>query len=88
MKLALAAFAFAAFSCILFTGGCKDATWGQLKSMGSAHDVKLYSGGQLVGEWTSTGNVSNEEHSDGYYFMDAKTGKLVEVSGSVVITQN
>lgn len=37
--------------------------------------------------YISTGKVGSEENSDGYYFKDAATGELVEVSGNVVITQ-
>lgn len=67
--------------------GCKDADWAQLKSVGSPHRVTLFSGGQKVGQWTSTGNVSNEDHSDGFYFEDADTHKLIEITGTVTIEQ-
>ena len=67
--------------------GCKDSTRAQLFAMGSKHRITLYSGGVAVKTWTSTGNVSNQEHSDGYYFEDESTHKLVEVSGQVVIEQ-
>ena len=71
----------------LITSGCKDATTAQWRSMGTKHRVTLYSGGKVVGTWNSTGNVSNEKHSDGYYFEDDQTHKLVEISGTVVIEQ-
>lgn len=67
--------------------GCKDATKAQFRSMGSNHKVTVYSGGVAVKTFHSTGNVSNPESSDGYYFEDQDTGKLVEVSGTVVIEQ-
>ncbi len=66
--------------------GCKDATQAQFRSLGKRHRVEMYSGGQKVREWTSTGNISNEVHSDGWYFEDEATGKLVEVTGQLVIT--
>ena len=47
--------------------------------------VTLYSGGKEVKTWTSTGKVSSEENSDGYYFKDSETGHMVTVSGNVVI---
>lgn len=47
----------------------------------------MYSGGQKVREWTSTGKVLSESQSDGYYFEDSETGKLIEVAGDVVITK-
>jgi chaperonin GroEL len=33
------------------------------------------------------GKVISEEHSDGYYFTNRETGKLIEVSGNVIIEQ-
>ena len=70
---------------VCFTG-CKDATRAQWRALGKRHKVTLYSaGGSVIREWTSTGNVSNEEHSDGWYFEDLKTHKLVEITGTIVI---
>ena len=66
--------------------GCKDATQAQFSALNKPHIIKQYSGGQLVGEWESTGSISNEERRDGWYFEDAKTGKLVELTGTVQIT--
>lgn len=67
-------------------GGCTDASRSQFFSYGSPHSVELWSGGQKVREWKSTGKVLSEENSDGYYFCDAETGKLVRVTGDLVIT--
>lgn len=53
--------------------------------LGNPHHVELWSGGKLVRQWIATGKVSSEENSDGYYFMDLATDRLVEVSGSLVI---
>lgn len=72
---------------VMFGLGCKDGSRAQFFAFGSKHRVTLYSGGQKVGMWISTGNVSKHEHSDGYYFEDEATHKLIEVSGSVVIEQ-
>jgi hypothetical protein len=55
--------------------------------MGTRHKITVYSGGKAVAVFTSTGNVSNQDRSDGYYFEDEATKKLVEVSGTVVIEQ-
>lgn len=71
---------------ILTMAGCIDADMEQFKSYGSAHSVQLYSGGELVREWTSTGKVMSEKNSDGYYFKDSATGELVRVTGDLVIT--
>ena len=67
--------------------GCKDATRAQWNSLGTQHKISLYSGGKLIRQWISTGNVSNQKQSDGWYFEDAKTHLLVEVAGQVVIEQ-
>jgi hypothetical protein len=53
---------------------------------GRPHRVKQFNGGKLVGEWVTTGKIENEGQSDGYYFTDQATGKLVMVSGAVQIT--
>lgn len=66
--------------------GCTDTQIASLQAYGQAHHIKQFSGGQVVGEWDSTGKVLNEPQSDGYQFEDAKTHKIVEVSGTVQIT--
>jgi hypothetical protein len=68
------------------TAGCSDATQAKYNAMSSPHIIKQYSGGQLIGSWESTGQVQNEAQSDGYYFQDAATHKLVTVTGDVQIT--
>lgn len=84
MKIRLA-FCIALF---LIAFGCKDADVSQLESLGSKHRVTMFGcDGKVIGQWEATGNVSNEDHSDGWYFKDAKTGKLVEVTGTLVIEQ-
>ena len=65
---------------------CTDAARAKIGALGSEHKVELYSGGQLVRTWISTGKVLTEEHSDGYTFNDKKTNVLVRVSGTVVVT--
>jgi hypothetical protein len=73
--------------CLMGTTGCKDSTRAQWESLGTKHKIYVYSGGVCVKTYESTGNVSNEAHSDGYYFEDSTTHKLIEVSGTVVIEQ-
>lgn len=70
---------------ILFTTSCTDGLRAKVRGLGSPHRVTLYSGGHAVREWTSTGAVSNEQQSDGFYFEDAGTHHLIRVSGTVVI---
>jgi hypothetical protein len=53
---------------------------------GDTFTIKVL-GPDTVLVYHSTGKVISEENSDGYYFTDKATGKLVEVSGSVIIEQ-
>jgi hypothetical protein len=73
-------------TCLVFALGCTDAEWDRTLNYGTHFKIEMYSGGKLVREWTSTGKIDSEKHSDGYYFRDKETGKLVTVSGDVVIT--
>jgi len=66
--------------------GCTNARIAVMQAYGQSHHIKQYSGGQLIGEWDSTGKVLNEKQSDGWYFQDMKTGKITEVSGDIQIT--
>jgi hypothetical protein len=80
--------AMALLALIMLVVGCKDAEIQQIKSIGSRHRVTLYGAtGTVIKQWEATGNVSNEQNSDGWYFKDAQTGKLVEVTGTLVIEQ-
>lgn len=72
---------------VLSFNGCSDATSAAISALGSKHIITLYGcDGKVIQQWTSTGKINNEEHSNGYYFKDEKTGKLVMVDGTVVIT--
>ena len=68
--------------------GCSDATMGKLTSTltGKGADIKCYSGDKLIYEGRSTGKVSSEAQSDGYFFRDAKDNQLKEVSGNCIIS--
>jgi hypothetical protein len=65
---------------------CTDAEVSRLMAYGDPHRIRVYSGGVLIGEWTTTGAVINEPQSDGYLFTDAATNEMVRVSGEVIIT--
>ena len=71
---------------ILALASCTDASMSKLGGYGDNFTVKVL-GPDTVVVYQSTGKVISEEHSDGYYFTDAATGKLVEVSGTVIIEQ-
>lgn len=67
--------------------GCKDADVAQFESMGARHKITCYSGTQVIYQGESTGNVNNEHGSDGWYWEDATTHKLVEASGACLFEQ-
>lgn len=68
--------------------GCTDAQWGQYTSLGNSFDVKLYGcDGVIIAEYTSSGKVSEEQGSDGWFFIDAKTGKFIRLAGTVIVTE-
>lgn len=69
---------------ILF--GCSNAEWAAFQALGKRHAIKCYSGGVVIYEGATTGKIENENQSDGYFFQDEQTGKLVRVSGNCVIT--
>ena len=73
--------------CGLLLTGCTDASRAKIGGYGDEHRVELYSGGEKVREWVSSGKVKSEDSSDGYYFNDKATGMLIEVCGDVVITR-
>lgn len=66
--------------------GCSSARQAKFLNM-NKHDIRLFSGGKLIGEWKSRGPVLSEDESDGWFFMEDVTGKLLQVSGDVVITK-
>ena len=65
---------------------CTDAEKSKLGGYGDTFTVKVL-GPDTVITYHSTGKVISEDKSDGYYFTNAATGKLVEVSGNVIIEQ-
>jgi len=77
-------------SCVMLMSAltsCTDAENAKSGGYGNNHKVEILSGGQIIRTYESSGKVLSEEHSDGYYFMDKATGKLIEVAGPVIITQ-
>lgn len=73
---------------IVALAGCTEAQRGKLYSLGDQARVTCYSGGTMIYDGVSTGKVSSEDSSDGYYFRDSETGKMKEVSGDCNITYN
>ncbi len=62
---------------LLFTFGCTDAMFSKFSTIGSRAEVKCYSGSRLIFWGISTGKVSNEENSDGFFAR----WKVKEVAG-------
>lgn len=65
--------------------GCTDARLKQYATIGDPAKITCYSGGKIIYEGTSTGKVHSEETSDGWYFVDSDTNKLIRVSGDCLI---
>lgn len=73
--------------CAALTVSCTSADRSKVFGYGDDFKIEMYSGGQLVRTWISNGKVLSESQSDGYYFTDKETGKLIEVCGDIVITK-
>ena len=72
---------------VITFASCTDATRAKLGGYGDTFTVKVVTCDTII-TYKSSGKVISESSSDGYYFNDAATGKLVEVSGNVIIEQN
>lgn len=66
---------------------CTDAEKSKLGGYGDTFTVKVL-GPDTIITYHSTGKVISEKESDGYYFTNRETGKLVEVSGNVIIEED
>jgi len=71
---------------VLSLTACTDARRKKFFSFGGSRYIKCYSGGTVIYEGKSTGKISSEAGSDGYFFQDEKTDKLIEVSGDCLMT--
>ena len=65
--------------------GCTDAKMKQFTTLGSPGDIICYSGGKEIYKGRSTGKIATEQGSDGWFFQEETTGKLIRVSGDCVI---
>ena len=68
----------------VFSSGCTDAMMGKFKSLGSAARVRCWSGGQLIVDTVSSGKISSEANSNGYYFVERSSGDVIEVDADCV----
>ncbi len=66
---------------------CDNSTKAQYGAVGEDSKIELVNAdGSVTHSWISSGKVRTEEGSDGYYFMDKTTEKLVRITGNVIIT--
>lgn len=73
---------------IISSVSCTDAQLSKIGGLGDEFKVEMINcNGTVARRWISSGKVSSEKNSDGYYFKDKKTGKLIEVTGRLVITK-
>lgn len=73
---------------ISFLASCTDATQAKIGGLGDEFKIEVLNcDGSVTHYWISSGKVRSEANSDGYYFMDKNTNKLIEVSGNIIITK-
>lgn len=72
----------------LLSLSCTDAKRAKLGGYGDEFKVELVNcDGTITHSWISSGKVASEKNSDGYYFNEKETGKLIEVTGTLIITK-
>jgi len=73
---------------LLILNSCTESSRSKLLGYGEEYKIELVNcDGTITHSWTSTGKVKSESESDGYYFKDKVTERLVEVSGTLIITE-
>ena len=73
---------------VMGSTSCTDAQRSKIGGLGNEFKVEMINcDGTVARSWISSGKVSSESNSDGYYFKDKETGKLIEVTGRLVITK-
>ena len=70
-----------------FIGSCTDSSRAQKFGYGNKYKIEVISAGQIIRTYTSADKVEVDSKARVYYFMDSATGKLIQVSGDVIITQ-
>lgn len=76
---------FVIVGALIVLGGCTNSDIAQIESIGSSGHITCYSGGKVIYDGESTGKISTENGSDGWYFQEQGTDKLIRVSGQCVI---
>lgn len=71
---------------LLLLASCSDATKAIGDAIGDPAEVTCFAAdGKVFYHGFSTGKVSTEDHSDGWYFMEKGTNDLVRISGSCLV---
>lgn len=70
---------------MLLLTSCTDARMGKLMSYGDSRSIECYSGTLLIYKGVSSGKISSEAQSDGYFFVEKGSKKLMEVSGNCIL---
>ena len=76
---------FVWITALVCIASCTDAEYERMTALGNKHKITMWSGGQKVGEWISTGSPRSVADEDGWQFKDDKTGRFITVTGDVVI---
>ena len=69
---------------LLVLCGCTDGVIGKIKSYGKGAGILCYSGGEIIYKGESTGKILSEKNSDGYYFVDKRSGAMMEIAADCV----
>ena len=73
---------------LFFAFSCSDAQKAKREGSGSEFRIEMLNcDGAVARSWISTGKVRHFQKSNGFYFKDKATGLLVEVTGSIIISQ-
>jgi hypothetical protein len=75
----------AILAALVGVSACTDTERAKFSALGDPARVTCYSGGRATFDDFSTGKVMNPDGSDGYQFMSATSGRLVEASGDCVV---
>lgn len=73
-------------SLVIFCLACTDAKKARIGSLGNEFKVELVNcDGSIAKTWISSGKVDSK--GNGYYFNEKGTDKLVQLTGSLIITE-
>jgi hypothetical protein len=67
-------------------GGCYQASFNEATTFGD-YNIRAYNGGVLIEQYITSGAAQSENSSDGWKFINKKTGKLTKLSGGLIIIE-